>query len=86
MNDSILTDYGDFQIWMKGKLLHRIDGPAYTNIAGRKEWWVNGQLHREDGPAVELNNGHKLWFYYGKGVECSTQQQFEKLIKLKAFW
>lgn len=53
---------------------------------GTKYHYVNGQLHREDGPAIELPNGYKFWFLYGRGTRCKTQEEFEKFMKLKAFW
>lgn len=50
--------------------------------------WFNpkGQLHREDGPALELPNGVCKWFYNGNLLPVSNQKQFEKYLKLKAFW
>ncbi len=51
------------------------------------KWYdVNKKLHRLDGPAVEYNNGTKFWYYHGKYIECSSQEEFEKFLKLKAFW
>lgn len=60
----------------------------YTS--GSEVYWsvVDGvsQRHRLDGPAYIGWNGEKLWFYKGKFVDCSSQQEFEKIIKLIAFW
>lgn len=54
---------------------------------GTKRWTLpNGDFHREDGPTVELANGNKLWYYHGKLINCKTNEEFLKLIKLKAFW
>lgn len=53
---------------------------------GDKSWYQNGLLHREDGPAQIYENGSKLWAINGKYLDCKTQEQFEKLMKLKAFW
>jgi hypothetical protein len=48
---------------------------------------VNGRLHREDGPAEEWQlKNHKAWFVKGKKLDCNTQEEFEQLMKLKAFW
>jgi hypothetical protein len=66
--------------------LHREDGPAIENINGDKHWYLNGQSHREDGPACEFVNGHKSWWLNGEPIPCNTQDQFERLLKLKAFW
>lgn len=42
-------------------------------------------LHRLDGPAIDSCTNLEWWFE-GDKVECSTQEIFEKLIKLKIFW
>jgi hypothetical protein len=43
-------------------------------------------IHREDGPAVIEANGNKEWFFNGVHIPCTNQNQFERLLKLKAFW
>ena len=45
-----------------------------------------GQFHREDGPAIELYNGEKYWWINGEEIDCKTQEEFERLLKMKAFW
>ena len=65
--------------------LNRIDGPAYEGTNGHKEWWVNGNRHRIDGPAIEYAGGRKEWFFNGKYIDCSSQEEFKKLIKLLSF-
>jgi hypothetical protein len=52
---------------------------------GRKSWWLNGKRHREDGPAIECSNGN-VWFINDEQIPCKTQEEFERLMKLKAFW
>lgn len=78
--------------WLNGKK-HRINGPAVEIENTRngdkyitKFWYFNGQHHREDGPAIEYYDGHKDWYYKDKFIDCSSQEEFEKLLKLKAFW
>ena len=67
--------------------LHRENGPAIEYADGTKVWYYHGKLHREDGPAIESANGSKVWFYQDKIIDCcDSQQKFEKLLKLKAFW
>jgi hypothetical protein len=66
--------------------LHRIDGPAKDYYNGYKEWYQNGKLHKLDGPAIEWINGYKLWYYEDKYIKCNSQEEFERLIKLKLFW
>ena len=53
---------------------------------GTKFYYQNNELHRKNGPAVEYASGAKYWFYQGQLVSCLSQEEFEKLIKLKAFW
>jgi hypothetical protein len=48
-----------------------------------KKYYLNGKLHRVDGPAIEYPCGFKEYYLYGK---YKTYQEFEKLVKLKAFW
>ena len=53
---------------------------------GSKAWYLNGELSREDGPACEYANGDKEWYLNGKLINCSSNEEFLRLIKLKAFW
>ena len=53
---------------------------------GDKFHFLNDQLHREDGPAVEYYSGNKFWYLNGKRINCSNQEEFKRLLKLKAFW
>lgn len=56
--------------------------------------WPNGNVshyiedgqkhHRLDGPARDWENARE-WFYYGERINCQTQDQFDRIIKLKAF-
>jgi hypothetical protein len=66
--------------------LHRIDGPAVEYYDRTKIWYKNGLLHRLDGPAFEWSNEYKSWHYEGKRIDCNSQEEFERLIKLKLFW
>jgi len=83
--DSIEIDmYGD-KYWYRDGVMHRDDGPAIEFANGSKVWRVHGKLHREDGPAIIYFN-EEYWFYYGKKIDCSCQKEFDRIIKLKAFW
>jgi len=64
---------------------HKESDPALELPSG-KWWYINGLLHREDGPAVEYADGRKIWYLNGKRINCSTQKEFERLLKLKTFW
>ena len=66
--------------------LHRIDGPAYECVNGHKEWWQNDKLHRLDGPAKEYPSGYKEWYYENKWIDCNSQEEFERYLKLRLFW
>jgi hypothetical protein len=66
--------------------LHRQDGPACEYAYGTKYWYWHGKHHREDGPAVEYADGTKIWFYHGQKIDCQSNQEFLRLVKLKAFW
>ena len=74
--------------WLNSKCQsHREDGPAYEGFNGTKLWYINGKQHREDGPAVEYTNGQQNeWWISGKRIDCSSQEEFERLMRLKAFW
>jgi hypothetical protein len=76
---------GDKYWYLYGKP-HREDGPAMELADGHKEWLVHNMLHREDGPAIILPDGNKEWYLHGKKINCSTQEQFERLMRLRAFW
>jgi hypothetical protein len=66
---------------------HRLGGPAiiYNNI-NYIAWKKNGKYHNSAGPAVIFGNGDKCWYLEGYIIKCSSQEEFERLIKLKAFW
>jgi len=67
-------------------LFHREDGPAIEYADGSKFWFNHGYLHRLDGSAIEAFNGDKYWYYHGKHIDCTSQEEFEKLINLKCLW
>jgi len=72
--------------WYHHGYLHRLNGSAVEKNNGDKYWYFRDQLHRLDGPAVEQSNGYKSWWYYGKRIDCTSQEEFERLIKLKWLW
>jgi hypothetical protein len=47
---------------------------------------LKGQLHNETGPAIIWNDGLQEWWYNGERIYCSSQEEFERKIKLKVFW
>jgi|SRR5579859_4894805 len=74
------------KLWYLHGKLHRIGGPAIEYNGGTKCWYFYGELHRLDGPAYESYSGYKEWWYHNKLVNCSSQKEFERLIKLKVLW
>ncbi len=75
------------KFWYKDGMLHREDGPAIESYGSKwnKQWFQNGERHREDGPALECYE-YNIWFYRGKRIECSSTEEFLKIIKLRLFW
>ena len=65
---------------------HRIGGPAVTLTGGTKVWYQNGKRHRLDGPAAEWASIPYQWYFEGELIDCVTQEEFERLVKLKVFW
>jgi hypothetical protein len=89
-NGGELHEYGSgTKKWYLSDKLHREDGPAIEWGDGSKSWWLNGKRHREDGPAIEycpaikFRNGNKEWWLNDKQI---SQNEFEHLMRLKAFW
>lgn len=58
----------------------------YTD--GTTIWFLRDEfiIHRENGPAIIYLHGQKVWYYRGQKIECSSQEDFERYLKLKAFW
>jgi len=71
--------------WYKNNLLHREAGLAVEYVDGYKCWYLEGKCHRVEGHTIEWTNGYKEWSYQDQRIECSSQQQFDKLIRLKIF-
>lgn len=85
MKYKVVFESGE-QSWRLDGKLHRLDGPASIHPNGFKMWCRNGLLHRTDGPAIEWPGGTVEWFLEDKQINCKTQEEFERLMKLKAFW
>ena len=74
------TDTGD----INGKY-HREDGPAAEYPNGDKYWYLNGKRHREDGPAIEYTNRYKAWYLNDIKIDVKDNDEFLRIVKLKAF-
>jgi hypothetical protein len=53
-----------------------------------KKWYNNNKLHRLNGPAYMdmIYRECMQWYYNGKYIRCSSQEEFERLIKLRLLW
>ncbi len=80
-----VDNHGNIRYYLDGKY-HREDDPAVEYYTGEKEWWLNGKLHRGSGPALEYANGHKEWWLHGEQIDCNSQEEFERLVNLRALW
>lgn len=55
-----------------------------------EEYWKGYNLHRLDGPAAQYwrRNGElscAIYYINGEEIECSSDQEFEKIVKLLIF-
>ena len=86
MKSKLHVDLHGNKLWYLNDKIHREDGPAMEYANGAKFWLINGKYHREDGPALEYPDGTGRWYFNDVYVHCSSQQEFERYLKLKAFW
>jgi len=73
-----IIDKDGTQRWFNkaGQLHRENDLPAYIDISGYKEWWINGKRHREnDLPARTWGNGLKEWWKNGKYIRSEKLPQ-----------
>ncbi len=78
--------YGTVEFRNENNQLHNEDGPALILSSGSKFWFINNKRHRIDGPAVEYYNGAKSYYYQDELIVVKTDEEFQRFIKLKAFW
>ena len=71
-------------------IFHRENGPAYIIKDNSGDWhyyYQFNQLHRLDGPAIFIpGHGIEDWYYNNRQINCGSQGEFERLIRLKEFW
>lgn len=67
MTDEVRKEIDEhgIELWFKGELLHREDGPAVITPDGEKHWIVNGLNHRIGGPAIIDELGREEWYVNG---------------------
>lgn len=62
------------------------DVAKYNYKNGDVFWFKGLVLHCLEGPAKTWNHGQdKQWWIYGEQINCSSQEEFERIVKLKAF-
>lgn len=74
------------ETWHLNGMRHREKGPAVIYPDGLKIWYRCNLIHSEISAALEHPNGEKLWVLNGQELGASSQEEFEKWMKLKAFW
>ena len=73
--------------YYKNYILHRDNGPAVVYINGDEEWYKEDSLHRENGPAWNWKSCNDIsWHYEGKLIDCKSQEEFERIMKLRLFF
>jgi len=77
-------DQSGHREWAIHGARHRDNGPAIIYSNGDKDWYKNGNRHRLDGPAVDWED-RKNWWLNGKHIPVSSQEEFERYLKLIAF-
>jgi len=64
-------------------------GLPYMTTDDRRIWlFDDNQVHRLDGPAIEFpdNPEKNEWYYYGTKINCSTLEEFNRMIDCKVLW
>ena len=64
-----------------GEIKEAIEIPS-----GSKCYLKNNKLHKIDGPAIVHLDGSAEWWYEGQQLNCRSQDEFERYLKLIAFW
>lgn len=67
----------DFIAWYENGKKHRVDGPAVQFINSIHSW------HLENN---DIRTGYYQWWYKGKCIDCSSQEEFERIIKLIVYF
>ena len=70
------------KFWYKDGLFHRLNGPSIEYDKRIQRTYYNEQAKY----TTEWIDGFKDWYYQGKYINCSTQEEFERLIMLKLLW
>lgn len=71
---------------VEDNITYDVEDDGVNSIWFCTHYYFRGQLHRLKGPAIQWAKGVDEWYYYGKKINCFSQEEFERLIKLKEFW
>jgi hypothetical protein len=58
----------------------------FVGSMGTKIWFRGNRFHNMSGPARIFADGTKFWYIDGERIDVSSQEEFERLLELKAFW
>lgn len=86
MRQGLEIDSAGTKRWFKDGLLHRDDGPAVEYPNDGCMYFKHGKSHRLDGPADVLPDGIKYWYIDDEPINCKTNEEFLRIVNLKAFW
>lgn len=80
------TNIGNLQINLSVEI-NGIDTGSFSIISDDEKniYYKSGKLHREDGPAIEYKDGWKEYYLFGEKLNISSNDELQKIIKLKAF-
>ena len=83
------------EVYMINEDPHREDGPAYTawhknGDIYKEEYYYHGMLHRLDGPASiyyssKYNRLAHSYHINDRLIECNSDEEFKKIVKLMMF-
>lgn len=72
--------------WVNGLRHRENDKPAIHYIEDNElHWFENGHYHRLNGPAIICDDGSKMYFYHDEHIDVETDEDFQKIVKLKHF-
>ena len=88
---AIIYANGDKHWYIDGKL-HREGGAASEYTDGARYYYMHYELHRIDGPAIiEVDepgidrSAFQQWWVNGVQIDCQTNEEFLRIVKLLAF-
>lgn len=85
-DDGPATETNTANFWYQHNEIHRVNRPAVEYADGCMMWYQNDKLHRLDGPAIYRPNERCSWYVDDIRINCNSQEEFERLLKLKPFW